>query len=68
MPQMTLTRGARHVAFVPGQRAILLLRGEVRHKNLWLVDLDTGVERQLTNFEPGFDIRDFDISPDGRKS
>jgi Tol biopolymer transport system component len=67
MPRITLTRGARHVAFVPGQRAILLLRGEVRHKNLWLVDLDTGVERQLTSFEPGFDISDFDISPDGRE-
>lgn len=66
-PQITLTRGARHVAFVPGQRAILLLRGEVSHKNLWLVDLDTGAERQLTSFEPGFDIRDFDISPDGRE-
>ena len=55
------------MAFVPGQRAILLLRGEVRHKNLWLLDLDTGVERQLTRFEPGFDIRDFDISLDGRE-
>jgi dipeptidyl aminopeptidase/acylaminoacyl peptidase len=66
-PRITLTRGARHVAFVPGQRAILVLRGEVRHKNLWLIDLDTGAERQLTGFEPGFDIRDFDISPDGRE-
>ena len=68
MPQMTLTRGARHVCVhVPGQPAILMLRGEVRHKNLWSVDLDTGVEQQLTHFEPGFNIRDFDISPDGRE-
>jgi hypothetical protein len=29
--------------------------------------LDTGVERQLTNITPDFDIRDFDISPDGRE-
>ena len=67
IPPLTLTRGARHVAFVPGQRSILVLRGEVRHKNLWSVALDTGAERQLTDFEPGFDIRDFDISPDGRE-
>lgn len=67
LPEMTLTRGARHVAFVPGQRSVLVLRGEVRHKNLWSVDLDTAVERQLTHFEAGFDIRDFDISPDGRE-
>ena len=67
VPQMMLTRGARHIAFVPGQRSILVLRGEVRHKNLWSVDLVTGAERQLTHFEPGFDIRDFDISPDGQQ-
>ena len=67
LPPTTLTRGARHVAFVPGQRSILVLRGEVRHKNLWSIDLDTGAERPLTQFEPGFDIRDFDISADGRE-
>jgi dipeptidyl aminopeptidase/acylaminoacyl peptidase len=32
-----------------------------------LVDLKTGAERQLTNLAPDFDIRDFDISPDGRE-
>src|SRR5205807_10312647 len=37
------------------------------HKNLWLIALDTGAERQLTNLTPDFDIRDFDVSPDGRE-
>ena len=64
---LTLTRGARHVAFLPGGRALVLLRGEIQHKNLWLIDLETGAERQLTNLTPDFDIRDFDISPDGRE-
>ena len=45
----------------------MLLRGEIEHKNLWVIDLDTNTERQLTNFTPGFEIRDFDISPDGRE-
>ncbi len=45
----------------------MLLRGEIQHKNLWLVDLDTGAERKLTNFTPEFDIRDFDVSPDGHE-
>ena len=44
----------------------MLLRGEIQHKNLWLIDLETGTERQLTNLAPDFDVRDFDISPDGR--
>ncbi len=64
---LTLTRGARHVAFLPGGRALVLLQGDIQHKNLWLIDLDTGAERQLTNLPPEFDIRDFDISPDGRE-
>jgi Tol biopolymer transport system component len=64
---LTLTRGARHVAFLPGGRTIGVLRGEMGHKNLWLIDLATGAERQLTDFGPDFTVRDFDISPDGRE-
>ncbi len=66
LPSLTLTRGARHLAFLPGGRALVFLRGDMEHKNLWLVDLETGVERQLTNLAPEFEIRDFDISPDGQ--
>jgi len=67
LPALTLTRGARHLTFLPGGRALVLLRGEIQHKNLWLIDLETGAERQLTNLAPDFDIRDFDVSPDGRE-
>ncbi len=67
LPALTLTRGARHLAFVHGGRALVLLRGEIQHKNLWIVDLETGAERQLTKLRPDFDIRDFDISADGRE-
>jgi len=67
LPALTLTRGARRIVFLPGGRALVLLRGDIQHKDLWLVDLKTGAERQLTNFAPEFDIRDFDISPDGRE-
>jgi Tol biopolymer transport system component len=66
LPTLTLTRGARHLAFLPGGRALVVLRGEIQHKDLWLIDLESGAERQLTHFAPEFDIRDFDISPDGR--
>ena len=66
-PELTLTRGARHLSFLPGGQSLVFLRGEIQHKNLFLLDLKTGSERQLTNFPPDFDIRDFDISPDGRE-
>jgi Tol biopolymer transport system component len=68
MPPLMLTRGARHFAFLPGGRALVLLRGDIQHKNLCLIDLETGAERQLTNLPPGFDIRDFDISADGHEA
>ena len=67
LPALTLTRGARHLTILPGRRAIVLLRGEIQHKNLWLIDLETGAERQLTNLTTDFNIRDFDVSPDGRE-
>ena len=67
LPALRLTRGARHLAFLPGQDSLVYLRGEVRHKDLWIIDLNTGAERQLTNLPPDFNIRDFDISPDGQE-
>jgi Tol biopolymer transport system component len=65
---LTLTRGARHLAFLPGGRGLVFLKGDIRHKDLWLIDTETGAERQLTNLPPDFDIRDFDISLDGREA
>jgi Tol biopolymer transport system component len=67
LPHLTLTRGARHLAFLPGGHSLVLLRGEIQHKNLWLINLETGAEQQLTNIPTGFDIADFDISPDGHE-
>jgi Tol biopolymer transport system component len=66
-PALTLTRGARHLAFLPGGKKLILLRGEIKHKNLWLVDVATGEQQQLTNLPNDFDVRDFDISPDGNQ-
>lgn len=67
LPSLTLTRGARRLRFVPGQRTLVVMRGDLGHKNLWLIDLDTGTERQVTDFPPGFSVRDFDLSVDGRE-
>ncbi len=64
-PALTLTRGARHLAFLHKGRELVFLRGDMRHKNLWSMDMETGAERQLTYLPPDFDIRDFDISADG---
>lgn len=65
LPALTMTRGSRHLVFLQGGQSIVLLQGEIQHKNLWLFDLKTGAQRQLTNFPHDFEVRDFDISPDG---
>jgi Tol biopolymer transport system component len=67
IPDLTLSRGGRRLRFLPGRWALLALRGGIQHKDLWLIDLETGAERQLTNLPPGFSVRDFDVSPDGRE-
>jgi Tol biopolymer transport system component len=68
LPSLTLTRGARHLVFLSGGTELAFLKGQIQHKNLWLINLKTGVERQLTNLAPDFDIGNFDISPDGREA
>ena len=67
LPPLVLARGARRVAFVPGRLALVVLRGEIAHKDFWLVDLETGSERQLSALGPEFVVRDFDVSRDGRE-
>jgi Tol biopolymer transport system component len=64
IPALILTRGARRVAFGPDANSIVLLRGDVGHKNFWLVDLRTGAERQITELAPDIAISDFDLSRD----
>ena len=66
LPAPILTRGARRVVFSPDGKAILVLRGEIGHKNLWSVDLKSGAEHKLMDLPLNFDVRDFDLSADGK--
>jgi Tol biopolymer transport system component len=66
-PNLTLSRGARRQRFLDGGRALAVLRGGIEHKDLWLIDLKSGGERQLTHLPADFNVRDFDISMDGHE-
>src|ERR1700729_2544753 len=68
LPELLLTRGARHLALLPGGRKMVFLQGEIQHKNLWMVDLETGALQQLTHMPAAFDVRDFDLSADGAEA
>jgi len=65
MASLILTRGARRVAFAHKTGSLVILRGEVGHKNFWLLDPQTGAEHQLTDLPSKFAIGDFDVAPDG---
>ena len=64
-PSLMLTRGARRVAFLPDAHRLVILRGEIGHKDLWLLDLNTGAQRLLVQLPPDFTIADFDVATDG---
>jgi Tol biopolymer transport system component len=67
IPELILSRGANRFSFLPGRPVLAILKGEVWHKNFWLVDLESGEERQLTNFGRESLIGDFDVAPDGKE-
>ncbi len=68
LPELILTRGARHLALLAGGRKLVFLQGELQHKNLWVVDLESGAMQQLTHLPAEFDVRDFDLSADGTEA
>jgi Tol biopolymer transport system component/tRNA A-37 threonylcarbamoyl transferase component Bud32 len=74
IPELTLSRGgalgvtqvgSRRLRFLPGQPTLVVLRGDIQHKDLWARELATGSWRQLTNFGRDIVIDDFDVSADG---
>ncbi len=44
---------------------LAILRGDISHKDLWTLDLQSGAQRPLLILPPDFLIDDFDISADG---
>jgi Tol biopolymer transport system component len=64
LPSVMLTRGARRVAFFRDPQTLLILGGEIVHKNFSLLDLRTGTQRILAELPANFVTRDFDISDD----
>jgi Tol biopolymer transport system component len=65
LASVMLTRGARRLAFFRGAQALLVLGGEIDHKNFSIIDLRTGERQVLAELPADFVIRDFDISADG---
>ena len=41
-PSVTLSRGARRLAFLENDAALVFLKGDLSHKEFWLLDVGTG--------------------------
>ena len=53
--------------FMPDGKSIVILQGQFREQDFWLVNLDTGERRQLTRLKAGYSVRNFDVSADGKE-
>src|SRR4051812_10007130 len=65
-PKLVLTRGARRLVFLAND-TLAFMKGDISHKDVWLMDLKTGRERQMTSLGREFVMEDFDVSRDGRE-
>ncbi len=59
--------GGNRFRFLPDGKTLAFLRGDDRRQNFWLLNLATGRERQLSDLQPGYSMRSFDVSPDGKQ-
>lgn len=53
--------------FMPDGKSYVVLQGPYRSQNFYIVNVDTGTRRQISDLKPGYFMRNFDISPDGRQ-
>lgn len=67
LPEITVRYEGYRYRFLPDGKALVLMLGYLRHQDFWFLDLATGRLRQLTNLRPGLDMRNFDVSPDGKQ-
>ena len=65
LPTVMLTRGARRVAFLRDSSTLVILGGEIVHKDFSLLDLRTGTQQLLAKLPADFAVREFDVSADG---
>ncbi len=65
IPNLMLTRGARRMVMLKDGSALIVLRGDIGHKDLWALDLTGGGERKLATLPPDFTVSDFDVAADG---
>ena len=68
LPELVLTRGARHLALLPGGRSWCSCRARFSTRISGWSILRRAQMQQLTHMPAEFDVRDFDLSADGAEA
>jgi Tol biopolymer transport system component len=70
LPDIKVWRAGNRYRFLPDGKGLVIMReqgGGMRQQDFWLLDIATGRQRRLTNLRPGFAMKSFDVSPDGKQ-
>jgi Tol biopolymer transport system component len=67
LPDIQVNHSGNRYGFLPGGKSLVLMQAKEGGYDFWLLDLPVGHLRRLTNLRPGYDMRSFDVSPDGKE-
>ena len=71
MPDVAIPYAGNRYRFLPNGKAIVILLSRLTRaaptSEYFLLDLESGRARQLTSLSPGFIMKSFDVSPDGKQ-
>jgi Tol biopolymer transport system component len=67
MPRISYRGDYEGYRFLPDGKSMIVIQGQFRAMDFWLLDLASGATRQLTRLKPGYSVRSFDISSDGKQ-
>ena len=67
MPEISYRGDYEGYRFLPDGKSMVVLQGQFRAMDFVLIDLASGQKRQLTKLKPGYQVRSFDLSPDGKE-
>jgi len=67
IPPLWVRRGGDRYRLLPDSTHVVYIGGDYGNQDFWLLNLEDGERRQLTNLQPGFSIKGFDVSPDGKR-
>ena len=65
--KIQVNHSGNRYCFLPGGRSLVIMQPKEGGYDFWLVDLATGSRRQLTDLRAGYEMRNLDVSPDGKE-